>query len=40
MTATVTGLAFDLLVTGDDARTTRALNAVAAEIDRLVGAGE
>jgi AcrR family transcriptional regulator len=35
MTATITGLAFDLLVTGDARRTTRTLEAVADEIDRI-----
>lgn len=35
MTATITGLAFDVLVTGDARRTTRTLEAVAEEIDRI-----
>jgi AcrR family transcriptional regulator len=35
MTATVTGLSFDLLITGDERRTTRTLNAIAADLDRL-----
>jgi AcrR family transcriptional regulator len=38
MTATITGLAFDLLVTGDARRTTRTLEAVADEVDRIATA--